>query len=226
MADDLTTLPDLDLGDLSSLDDLGVEWEYPPIPDPPDLGVPDLDEMTLADLAQRYAPEDGLASPSGKGRRPPRWDDPRILTMLGHLELGAHRGEAITAAGLSERTVMSWLEKGRAEESRGEGGLPTFYLHILRSVLRAETVPVSRALETISRAMTRSNGRGWRAAAWFLERRYPDQWGPRGTAWYREREAERRSREEWRAVSVEELNAKIMALAADLENPPGDSPTA
>ena len=91
MANNLTTLPILDPGDLPSLDGLGVTWEHPPLDDPPDLGIPDLDDMTLADLAQRYAPPDGLATPTGKGRRPRRWDDPRILTMLGHLELGAYR---------------------------------------------------------------------------------------------------------------------------------------
>lgn len=200
---DLTALPNLDLPPLPTLADLGVDWEYPP------LDVPDPDAMSLADLVERYRPTEDLTETTGKGRRPPRWDDPRVLTLLGNLERGSYRGHAITAAGLAERTVMRWLEIGRDEVQRCDyEDVPlSFYRHIWQCVMRAEVVPISRSLQVIHQAAARG---GWRAAAWFLERRYPDEWGPRGTAWQREREAEQQT------VSVEALDAKIMAMIAAL----------
>lgn len=197
MLDDLTALPDLD--------DLGVAWEIPP------LDLPDPDATSLADLAERYRPAADLVEPTGKGRRPPRWDDPRVLTMLCNLEGGAYRCDAVVAAGLAERTVARWLEMGKAEEEADDPGPMTFYRHMWQAVTRAEGVPQMRALQVIHRAAA---GRGgWRAAAWFLERRYPDNWGRRGTAWDREREAERKAL----APTPEEVDAKLMRLLAEVK---------
>lgn len=207
--DDLLAMPDLDLPPLPTLDDLGVGWESPPLDPSPVLDIPDADAITLDDLAERYLPTEDLVTPRGKGRKPPRWNDPRILTLLAYLEAGAYRGQAITAAGLAERTVMRWLEIGRDEAQRAEDeDLPlTFYRHFWQAVVRAEVVPEMRALHTIRRAGERG---GWRASAWFLERRYPDVWGPKATAWQREQEWERQAEE----ISVEALDAKIMGLIA------------
>jgi hypothetical protein len=183
--DELLAMPTLDLGPLPTLDDLGLEWTAPPIDPASKLAIPNADKITLEDLSERYQPAEDLVTPRGRGRKPPRWDDPRILALLGYLEIGAYRGQAITAAGLAERTVMRWLETGRDEaECTDAEDLPlTFYRHFWQVVARAEAVPVMRALESIHLAGQRG---GWRAAAWFLERRYPDVWGPRATAWRRE----------------------------------------
>ena len=210
--DNLLAVPDLDLGPVPTLDDLGVGWECPPLDPAPVLDIPAADAITLDDLAERYRPTEDLVTPGGRGRKPPRWDAPGVLTMLGYLEAGAYRGQAITSAGLAERTVMRWLEIGRDEAERADtDDLPlTFYRHIWQAVMRAEAVPEMRALDTIRRAGERG---GWRAAAWFLERRYPDTWGPRATAWEREQAAKR----EAEAVNVGELDAKIMAMIAALD---------
>lgn len=170
MADDDLDLPDPDWLDL----------------DLPDLDLPDPDATTLTDLAQRYAPDGPLAALSDRGRRPPRWDDPRVLTLLGHLETGLPLTEAIAASRLAERTVYRWLERGRADDDLDPECLApvTVYRHIWQASMRAQAVPEVRALQVIQRAASRG---GWRAAAWFLERRYPDHWGRNGTAWQRER---------------------------------------
>lgn len=190
-------LPDLDL-DLPDLD-LG-----PFVP----LDLPDPNAMTLTDLAERYRPEGPLAEP-GAGRRPPRWDHPKVLTMLGQLETGVYLTDAITSARLAERTVYRWLEHGRLEDENDPDGLdiPTVYRHIWQSVMRAQVVPEARALDTIHRAASRG---AWRAAAWFLEHRYPDRWGRNAHAWQAERECE--------SVSVEELDAKLMRLIGEHRN--------
>lgn len=181
--------------------------EYEPL-DLPDYEPIDLStDMSLDALAERYSPEQTLAS-TDKGRRPPRWNDPQILTLLGHLETGLHLTAAIAAAGLSERTVYRWMEKGRTEADADPEGTstPTVYRHIWHSIMRAEGVPEAIALDVIQRAAARG---GWRAAAWFLERRYPDRWGRNGTAWQREQEAKDTY------VSVEEVDAKLMRLIGE-----------
>ncbi len=115
---------------------------------------------------------------------------------------------------LAERTVMRWLEIGRDEAARSEDeDMPlTFYRHIWQAVMKAETVPMMRALNTINRAGERG---GWRASAWFLERRYPDEWGPKATAWKREEEERRACEKGWEyphSVSVEDLEAKVLHI--------------
>ena len=90
--------------------------------------------------------------------------------------------------------MLRWLETGRdeAERSDSEDFPLTFYRHFWQAVVRAEAVPVLRALESIRLAGQRG---GWRASAWFLERRYPDVWGSKATAWKREEEWTQRARE-------------------------------
>jgi hypothetical protein len=189
--------------------DSGQGWNVDPSDTTAIMDAPDA--VPLEVMADRYRPARNLVTPPGKGRKPPQWDDPRILTLLGYLELGAYRGQAITAAGLAERTVMRWLEVGRDEASRAENeDLPlTFYVHFWQSVRRAEGVPVLRALNVIRRAGARGS---WRASAWFLERRYPDKWGRRATAWEREQEWSRSTKDVSCPVSVEDLEAKVLRI--------------
>lgn len=197
-------LPDLELPDLDTdLPDLDLGPFVP-------LDLPDPDAMSLPDLAERYRPDGPLAAP-GPGRRPPRWDDPQVLTMLGHLETGAYLTDAITSARLAERTVYRWFERGRIEADTDPDGLdvPSVYRHIWQAALRAQVVPEARALDTIHRAASRG---AWRAAAWFLERRYPHRWGRNAYAWQAEREREREY------VSVEELDEKLMRLIHEHRN--------
>jgi len=183
------------------------------------LVLPDPEGVTLSDLAARYAPPQDLAVRKGKGRQPPRYDDPRILIMLGHLEAGTYRSEACAAAGLAERTVMRWLEIGRAEAQHQESddSPMTVYWHIWQSTLRAEAVTQVRALQTVHAAA----GRGaWRAAAWFLERRYPEKWGPKAFQCQQD-ETPKRNQEpkihDSPNVDINELEAKVQRILANHE---------
>ena len=210
----LLSMPDLNLEPLPTLADLGMGWDSNPLAPTTVLDIPDADSITLDDLAERYRPAEAVVTPRGKGRRPPLWNDPRVLALLGYLEIGAGRGQATIAAGLAERTVMRWLEIGRDEAERAESEhMPlTFYRHFRQALMRAEMVPVIRALDTIRRAGQRG---GWRAAAWFLERRYPDSWGPKATAWKRDVEQRGVSEPSWNALfpaSGEDLEAKVLRI--------------
>jgi hypothetical protein len=106
---------------------------------------------------------------------------------------------------------MRWLEIGRDESERADtDDLPlTFYRHFWQAVKRAEAVPEMRALETIRLAGARG---GWRASAWFLERRYPDTWGPKATSRSRERSGHRGTSESLSAVSGADLEAKVLRI--------------
>jgi hypothetical protein len=69
------------------------------------------------------------------------------------------------------------LARGRAElEHQGTGGSPRArerrYLEFLEAVTRASAVAEVHAVAIVREAMAAD----WRAAAWFLERRYPGRW--------------------------------------------------
>lgn len=169
----------------------------------------------LSDIAARYAPEVPLIIPEGRGRRPPRWNDPRVLLCLALLETGLSRSEALALVHLPYRTFARWMQQGQAEaDSDLEGDAPrTVYRHFWQSVVRAEAMFALAAVALIVQAARRGS---WRAAAWMLERRFPEMWGP-------PRSRQRRPADEAPAldhVRVDEaaLLAKIDAILAQRDN--------
>lgn len=163
----------------------------------------------LADIAARYAPEVPLTIPEGRGRRPPRWNDTQVLVLLALLENGLPRTEALALVNLPHRTYSRWMQQGQAEDDTDPDSPPTFYWHFWRSVMRAEAMFAMAAVALITQAARRGS---WRAAAWLLERKYPDMWGP-------PRSRQRRSDDEAPApdhVRVDEaaLMRKIDAIRA------------
>jgi hypothetical protein len=112
--------------------------------------------------------------------RPHRLTDAVTETVCGALKEGAYAEEAATLAGIGRSTYYMWLSRGRVARSRREEDLPVSvtdeaFLDFLDSVERASIAPEIEALRIIHRA---AEGGSWRAAAWFLERRYPHKWGP------------------------------------------------
>ena len=112
--------------------------------------------------------------------RPLRLTDAVAETVCGALKEGAYAEEAAAMAGIGRSTYYMWLSKGRVARSRREEDLPVSvtdqgFLDFLDSVERASVAPEMEALRIIHRA---AEGGSWRAAAWFLERRYPHKWGP------------------------------------------------
>lgn len=103
--------------------------------------------------------------PAHTGRKCKLTDEPvrRILDVLA--TGGTHR-TACRVAGISTSTFYSWLERGEREPS---GPFPEF----LDAVRQVEAQREVEALATISKAA----GEDWRAAAWYLSRRYPNRWG-------------------------------------------------
>lgn len=78
---------------------------------------------------------------------------------------GLSNADIIAALGISETTFYRWLQK------------PTCKLHraLKESLKRAEAEYKGELLETIKATATREKNPQWTAAAWLLERRYPDE---------------------------------------------------
>ena len=86
----------------------------------------------------------------------------RIVTAI---RAGNYAEPAARSAGISPATYYRWLR-------RGERAASGIYRDFYEQVRRAESEAEVHAVAVIRRAM----GDDWRAAAHYLERRYPDRW--------------------------------------------------
>lgn len=73
--------------------------------------------------------------------------------------------------GISKNTWYVWLRKG---EKQKQGVYRDFY----DAIKKAEAEAEMRNVAIIQKAAQDT----WQAAAWFLERKYPERWGKRDTA--------------------------------------------
>ena len=89
-------------------------------------------------------------------------------SFLDGLALGLTHKLAAQRAGLGESTFYQWIAKGK-EASSG------LYRDFADEVMRAEGEAAGRLLGQI----TLHASADWRAAAWILERRHPDDYGKR-----------------------------------------------
>lgn len=125
----------------------------------------------------------------------------RILTAI---STGNTRTTAAAYAGIGLSTLMLWLSKGRCQKS-GQ------YVELLEAIEKAEADAI-----TTSVALIRQAGReSWQAAAWWLERRYPDEWGRKERIQIEgliQREAERLAQE--RGLSADAIVAEANSILA------------
>lgn len=100
------------------------------------------------------------------------------------IQLGATYELAAQAAGISYNSFNNWMNRGKAEIERRQSprvkeGTEQWqaeqpFVEFLEEVKRAEGLAVIGWLATIQRAAVSGN---WQAAAWKLERRYPEDYG-------------------------------------------------
>ena len=115
---------------------------------------------------------------------------------------GASYRAAAQSAGVAESTLHSWLARGRAEQGAtkrapGEQSYVLFVDAVEEAAARAEVrtaALIAKAAET-----------DWRAAAWLLERRDPETFGPP------------RQRLEHATVTADELLSELLDQATDEE---------
>jgi hypothetical protein len=101
--------------------------------------------------------------------------------MVQSLENGVPVEMAVRIAGISVGTHYGWLKRGEQSFDALDAGAKRLAkadracLDYLKAVRRAEADAVQRNAMLIQVAAREH----WQAAAWYLERRYPDTWGRR-----------------------------------------------
>lgn len=93
--------------------------------------------------------------------RPPKKNEARVYEILQGLSIGMSRRAASALGGISDDTLRRWMKSDDT---------------LAHSVERAEATASQTAVESIHRASIDGD---WRAAAWWLERRRPEEWGKR-----------------------------------------------
>jgi transposase len=97
-----------------------------------------------------------------------------VARLVRAVRMGSTYGLACKFAGIGERTFFTWMADAR--EAR-ETGAKSKYSNLLEEIERAEGEAAVRWLAVIEKAAVDDGD--WRASAWRLERRYPDEYGKR-----------------------------------------------
>lgn len=94
--------------------------------------------------------------------------------MLDAIRAGASRTTAAEAAGIGRATLLEWLARGEGRDPDREqtDELATFAVEVRAAESELETSMIAHI-----RAASEGDRPDWRAAAWLLERRFPDRWG-------------------------------------------------
>ena len=132
--------------------------------------------------------EDSKEEPRVSRGQPTKLTGATADAICQRLRAGVPRVHAAESAGVSRRTMMAWLEYGRAastcerpdcdDDHHGPGQAELTYLHFLHIVEQAEAEAVVLAVGSLDKAM----GRDWRAALAWLERRHPAEFKPQERA--------------------------------------------
>ena len=88
---------------------------------------------------------------------------------------------AAAHAGIGESTFYAWLDRGRKERARlaaSSRAKPraseTPFVEFLEAIQKAQADAETRNVALIAKAAQEGT---WTAAAWWLERKYPERWG-------------------------------------------------
>lgn len=114
----------------------------------------------------RQAPR-GRARGTGKRGRPSKLSPDAIAQLENMIRAGATADVAATAAGISRGTFYRWLKTG--EKARAGTQARDLFDRVGRARAESETVLVARIAGA-------ANKGSWQAAAWLLERRFPERW--------------------------------------------------
>lgn len=97
-----------------------------------------------------------------------RLTKPRMRRILKLLRRGGvSRAVAARAAGVAVSTLYNWTQRAKKEAG--------IYREFVRAMIRAERAGEIRCAERIQLAAKKD----WKAAAWYLEHRFPKRWAKR-----------------------------------------------
>ena len=118
---------------------------------------------------------------SNAGRKTALLDVTKEQTLLDYIRIGTPVRKAVTASGIAEKTFYNWMSRGLAERERLSLSMtvksnPTevVFLKFLEQVERAKAEAVTKKVAVIAKS---GNDGDWRAAAWWLERQVPEEFG-------------------------------------------------
>lgn len=92
--------------------------------------------------------------------------------IVANIENGNYIAVAAQSAGINKSTHSRWMSKGRNDIDRGED---TIYSQYFEAVTTARAKAEVQNVFVIKSATHDT----WQAAAWWLERTFPDRWGRR-----------------------------------------------
>ena len=102
-------------------------------------------------------------------------------TLLDYIRIGTPIRVAVASAGIAEKSFYSWMARGLAERERlslvkdaKENPTEVIFLQFLQQVERAKAEAITKKVAVIAKS---GNDGDWRAAAWWLERQMPDEFG-------------------------------------------------
>jgi hypothetical protein len=115
------------------------------------------------------------------GRPSPILDETTEKQLLEYIKFGTPINRAVAAVGIAERTFYHWMTRGLNERERlatvsnaKPNSTEGVYLQFLQSVERARGEAITKKIAVIAKA---GNEGDWRAAAWWLERQSPEEFG-------------------------------------------------
>jgi hypothetical protein len=98
-----------------------------------------------------------------------RFDAETAATIVSYVQAGAFMETASAAAGISKQTLYSWLKRGKAA---AKGALRDWWEEVQKALALSEVAMIG----AVSQAA--QDGQ-WQAAAWHLERKWPERYGRR-----------------------------------------------
>ena len=118
---------------------------------------------------------------SNAGRKTALLDVSKEQTLLDYIRIGTPVRKAVTASGIAEKTFYNWMARGLAERERQalvpnskDNPTEVIFLQFLQRVEQARAEAIAKKIAVIAKS---GNEGDWRAAAWWLERQVPDEFG-------------------------------------------------
>ncbi len=120
--------------------------------------------------------------------------------IVGALLLGLYQDQAARYGGINPGTFYRWIDRGASELKKD-----AIYREFREAVQKARAEAEARRIAVIHQAAEDGT---WQAAAWWLERSFPERWG-------------RRQKVEVTHITEDVLDAEIARLEAELADNAG-----
>lgn len=104
--------------------------------------------------------------------RPTKLTDELQAAIVAEVEVGVRFEDAALVCGIHGNTIYNWIERGEAGEEP--------FAEFLGAITSARAKAKSSALRNVRAGVLPSKepSNDWKAEAWFLERTFPNEYGP------------------------------------------------